>query len=387
MNTNWQIKKLGEICDIINGSTPLRNNKDFWDHGDIPWFTIDDIREQGRVTKYTKQKITKKTFSKTSVRLLPPESVLLCCTASVGEYAITKISLTTNQQFNGLVIKDKKLLDPSFLFYFSSTLKDQLLRLSGKTTIDFIPISRLKGIEIPFPPLSEQHRIVKILDEVLGKIEKAKENTEKNLQNSKDLFESYLQNVFTNPGKNWKEKKIGEVCKVIAGQSPEGRFYNDKREGLPFYQGKKEFSEKFIGEPTTWTTEITKEAEKDDILMSVRAPVGPINFATQKICIGRGLAAIRAGKEIDKDFLFYNLLSKQKKIIGNAGAVFASINKANIESLVILLPSLSEQKAIVAKLDALSEKTKKLEAIYKQKLADLEELKKSVLKKAFNGEL
>ncbi len=93
---------------------------------------------------------------------------------------------------------------------------------------------------------------------------------------------------------SWPTKKLGEVCEVIAGQSPEGRFYNTQGNGLPFYQGKKEFTEKFIGSPTTWTTKITKVALKDDILMSVRAPVGPVNFATEKICIGRGLAAIRA---------------------------------------------------------------------------------------------
>lgn len=166
---------------------------------------------------------------------------------------------------------------------------------------------------------------------------------------------------------NWQTKKLGEVCDVIAGQSPEGKFYNKKEKGLSFYQGKKEFGEKFIGEPTTWTTKITKEALAGDILMSVRAPVGPINFATQKICIGRGLAAIRAGKDIDKDFLFYFLLFSEEKIIGNAGAVFASINKRDIENLEISVPPMAEQKRIVAKLDGLSEQTKKLEGIYRQK--------------------
>ena len=103
------------------------------------------------------------------------------------------------------------------------------------------------------------------------------------------------------------------MCKVIAGQSPEGKFYNDNGIGLPFYQGKKEYGEKYIGAPTTWTTKITKEAEENDILMSVRAPVGPINFATQRICIGRGLAAIRATNLINKEFLFNFLLKHRKR--------------------------------------------------------------------------
>ena len=102
--------------------------------------------------------------------------------------------------------------------------------------------------------------------------------------------------------KGWEVKKLGEVCLVIAGQSPEGKYYNNSGNGLPFYQGKKEFTNKYIGKPTTWTSITTKEAIEGDILMSVRAPVGPINFCTQKICIGRGLAAIRASKFIEKDF-------------------------------------------------------------------------------------
>ncbi len=132
---------------------------------------------------------------------------------------------------------------------------------------------------------------------------------------------------------NWQTKKLGEVCDVIAGQSPEGRFYNKKEKGLPFYQGKKEFGKKFIGEPTIWTSKTTKEALAGDILMSVRAPVGPINFATAKICIGRGLAAIRVGKEINKDFLFNFLKNFESEIVGNAGAVFNSISKSQIEGI------------------------------------------------------
>ena len=73
----------------------------------------------------------------------------------------------------------------------------------------------------------------------------------------------------------WETTTLGKVCKVIAGQSPEGKFYNEKGEGTPFYQGKKEFQEKYIGAPRTWTREVTKAAEAGDILMSVRAPVGP----------------------------------------------------------------------------------------------------------------
>jgi type I restriction enzyme, S subunit len=151
--------------------------------------------------------------------------------------------------------------------------------------------------------------------------------------------------------KGWEIKRLGEVCEVIAGQSPEGKFYNTYGKGLPFYQGKKDFGDKFIQAPTTWTTQTTKIAHEGDILMSVRAPVGPVNFATEEACIGRGLAAIRGRKESDRDFIFYQLLHLQPVIAGKEGAVFASINKSEIAALPIAFAPLPEQRRIVGVLD------------------------------------
>ncbi|MFZ1325105.1 MAG: restriction endonuclease subunit S [Candidatus Contendobacter sp.] len=103
----------------------------------------------------------------------------------------------------------------------------------------------------------------------------------------------------------WQKKSLGDLCEVVAGESPEGKFYNSDGKGMAFYQGKKDFGEKFIQAPKNWRTQTTKVAKEGDVLMSVRAPVGPINFATEEIRIGRGLAAIRSNGELDRDFLFY----------------------------------------------------------------------------------
>lgn len=183
--------------------------------------------------------------------------------------------------------------------------------------------------------------------------------------------------------KNWEVKRLGEVCKVIAGQSPEGKFYNSDGNGMPFYQGKKEYGEKFIGEPTTWTTKITKEAESGDILMSVRAPVGPVNFATQNICIGRGLAAIRAGKKIDKEFLYNFLIMHENEIEGNTGAVFNSINKTQIENIEIPLPPLPEQQRIISILDKAFAAIAKAKANAEQNLKNAKEIFESYLQGVF----
>lgn len=393
---NWQIEKLGEVCDIINGSTPLRSNKEFWDDGDVPWFTIDDIREQGRSIKSTKQKITNKALGKMSARLLPRETVLLCCTASVGEYAITEIELTTNQQFNGLVSKNKKILNPFFLFYFSATLKDQLLGLSGKTTIDFIPISRLKNIEIPLPPLSEQKRIVKILDEVFKNVAKAKENAEKNLKNSKELFESYLQNIFKNPERSWKKKGISDVCEVISGGTPKTNIQK-YWDGNLCWVTPKDLGRVNSDIISDTSRKITQEGLKKSsakllpvgsVILSSRAPIGYVVINAVAMATNQGCKSFICGHQIYNKFLYYFLISNTEYLNSlGSGTTFKEISGGVLKNIKISLPSLSKQKAIVKKLDALSAETKKLEGIYQQKLADLEELKKSVLKSAFAGEL
>lgn len=135
IDPTWETHTLGEVCHILNGSTPSKVEAEYWDNGNIPWFTIDDIRNQGRRIYETSQFITKKALEETSVKLLPPKAVLLCCTASVGEYAIAEIPLTTNQQFNGLVIKDEftdKLL-PDYLFYYAQYFGQSMSRLGGST--------------------------------------------------------------------------------------------------------------------------------------------------------------------------------------------------------------------------------------------------------------
>ena len=124
----WEWVKLGDLCDIINGFTPLKTNPNFWENGTIPWFTIEDIHNQGRRIKHTSKYITTQSLSKNSNRILPPNTILLCCTASVGEYAITEIPLTTNQQFNGLVIKD------CFKKYYSYNVTLSLLSRVTKVT-------------------------------------------------------------------------------------------------------------------------------------------------------------------------------------------------------------------------------------------------------------
>ncbi len=202
-------------------------------------------------------------------------------------------------------------------------------------------ISEFSKIKIPLPPIEVQKEIVEQIEVKQNAINHAKEII-KNLERERRYFGQELRKL-----EDVEMVELGEVAKVISGQSPESKFYNKNQEGLPFYQGKTEFAEMFIGEPKTWTSKTTKIAEKNDILMSVRAPVGPVNIAIQKICIGRGIASIRPVK-IEQMFLFYYLKANEEKIKGSGGAVFDSINRGQIEKIKILFPSLKIQKQLIA---------------------------------------
>lgn len=147
--------------------------------------------------------------------------------------------------------------------------------------------------------------------------------------------------------------KLGEIAEVIAGQSPQSQFYNNNQEGLLFFQGKKDFGERFLQNSNVWTTQITKESYKNDILLSVRAPVGAVNLNPyDKICIGRGLAAIRAK---NFNFLFILMQYNKKMFVGKQGMAFESINTSEIKNIKIPLPPLEIQKQIVAECEKVEE--------------------------------
>ena len=405
MKKGWKTEPLGELCDIRNGSTPSKGNPAFWDGGTIPWFTIDDMREQGREISSTRQRITKSALSETSVKLLPEDSVLLCCTASVGEFAITRIPLTTNQQFNGLVVKNRNQLDPNFLFHYASTLKDELLGLSGKTTIDFIPISRLRDVAVPVPPLAEQQRIVGLLDEAFEGLATAKANAEKNLQNARALFESHLQSVFTQRGPGWVENKLKSITtKIGSGATPRGGEESYKAEGISLIRslnvhdlGFKYAKLAFLDDAQADELSNVEVQPRDVLLNITGASVARCAIVPEDVLparVNQHVSIIRPiADKLDADFLHYLLISKPYKdqllkTGEEGGSTRQAITKAQIQEFSVEYPAtLKEQKTIVAKLDAMLAETQSLARLYERKLAALEALKKSLLHQAFTGEL
>lgn len=187
--------------------------------------------------------------------------------------------------------------------------------------------------------------------------------------------------------RGWRWTRLGEVCKIIAGQSPPGETYRKTPAGLPFFQGKADFG---LRHPVarTWCVSPTKVALPGDILISVRAPVGPTNVADVECCIGRGLAAIRPGPQTDRDFVLAALKFYEGKIAElGSGSTFEAIKREDLESLEIPLPPLDEQKRIAAILSQQMAAVERARAAAQEQLEAINRLPAALLRRAFNGEL
>ena len=183
----------------------------------------------------------------------------------------------------------------------------------------------------------------------------------------------------------WVEVELGEVCNINMGQSPPSSTYNIEKNGLPFFQGKAEFTDLF---PVVrkWCSEPKKIAETDDVLLSVRAPVGATNIANQKCAIGRGLAAI--SYSACHKYIFYYLRSIERKLDEQGtGSTFKAISGGVLKAQIIPLAPLPEQRAIVAKIEKLFSDLDNGIANLKAAKAKLDIYRQAVLKKAFEGEL
>lgn len=177
----------------------------------------------------------------------------------------------------------------------------------------------------------------------------------------------------------WEYKKLGEVCHITMGQSPDGKSINDN-EGVEFHQGKTCFGEHTLGVSNLFSNAPVKLAEAHSVLLCVRAPVGYPNITERKICIGRGLCALHAKEDIDNKFLFYSLLSKQSHFEKNAtGSTFKAISSKVVSNTEIPLPPKSTQLAIVSELDKINE----LIRLKKEQLKDYDNLAQSIFYEMF----
>jgi type I restriction enzyme S subunit len=401
----WEIKRLDDLCKIELGKTPYRADKSFWDNEkktENVWLSIADLlNTDGDIVSDSKEYITDKAAKISKV--VKKGTLLLSFKLTLGRLAFAGRDLYTNEAIAALSIKDEKVIDKYFLYHFLSfydwnAAAESDIKVKGKT----LNKAKLKEIEIPLPPLPEQKRIVSILDECFSVIERSRNNAEQNLKNAKELFESYLQGVFEKKGEGWEEKKLGEVVdKIITG--PFGSMLHQSdyvEEGIPVVNPQNLVDGKIIPLSKTMIDyETFKGLEKyalklGDIVIARRGEMGRCAVVRQEninwLC-GTGSFVIRVNpKKSDSDFLNVILSSnsvKRQLEKSSIGATMSNLNQTILSELPIRMPMIEQQQTIVRQLDALRAETQKLEAVYQKKIADLEELKKSILQKAFSGQL
>ncbi|MBU1718033.1 MAG: restriction endonuclease subunit S [Bacteroidetes bacterium] len=402
MKEGWEIKTLGEVLSIERGGSPRPIDKYITSSPDgINWIKISDATASDRYIFETKEKITKEGLHKT--RMVHDGDFILSNSMSFGRPYIMRTSGCIHDGWLVLKQNGRKIFETDFLYYLLSSpvVFNQFDYLAAGSTVRNLNIALVSSVEVPIPPLPEQRRIVAILDQAFAAIAKAKANAEQNLKNAKELFESYLQGVFEKKGEGWEEKPLEELtdekCTLSYGIVQPGE---EMPNGLPIVRPtdltKKYISNEGLKKIDPKLAEGYKRTTLigDELLLCVRGSTGVVSIALKELEGGnvtRGIVPIRFNpKIINQEFGYYLLVSNyiQKQIKTKTyGAALMQINIGDLRKIQTPFPSLTTQQTIGRQLDALSAKTKKLEAIYQKKIHNLEELKKSVLQKAFSGEL
>lgn len=413
MKQGWEVKTLGELAQIKGGKRVPKGYRLEKKPTNHPYIRVADFNDNGSVDLGDIHFINEEVFNQIKNYTISTKDLYISIAGTIGKTGIIPEELDgANLTENACKLVFRIDVDPKFVYYFTQT-EDFLIQAGLNTRIAAMPklaLARLSTISLLFPKsLPEQQRIVAILDEAFAAIAKAKANAEQNLKNAKELFDSYLQSVFDpstcsgQEGDGWEEKTLGEVCE-LKPQKKEARDKLNETDSVTFLPmedlgvlnkdiiGIKERQLKDVAGSYTYFAD-------NDVLLAKITPC----FENGKIGIARNLIngigfgsseymVFRSKGGVEPSYLYYFLSRNQIREEGKklmTGAVgHKRVSKDWIENYLIPYPvSLKDQQTIVKKLDALSAQTKKLEAIYQQHINDLDELKKAILQKAFNGEL
>lgn len=395
---NWVVKKLGEVYDVRDGthdspkyvkegyalitSKNLKNDSLNYDN-------VNYITEQDYISINKRSKVD-------------VSDVLFAMIGTIGNPIVIKDEPDFAIK-NVALFKVPKNQDSHFLKYYldSSSVIEKMSKDAKGATQKFVGLGYLRNFEIPLPPLPEQQCIVSILDEAFAAISKAKANAEQNLKNAKELFESVLNSLIIDDGK-LKMEKLGDVCEIKGRIGYRGYTVQDlvqKGEGAITLSPSNIQDNKFITDKCTYISWFKYEESPEimvfegDILFvktgSTYGKVALVENLPEKATINPQFVVLKDIKCSNR-FLYFALTTKAFKekvenIVG--GAATPTLSQTNLAEQTIPLPPLKEQLTIVRQLDALRTETIILEAIYQKKIDDLEELKKSILQKAFAGEL
>lgn len=401
MRQRWNRITMLEACDLITCGVAARPK--YVDEG-IPFLSAKNVKK-GQIIYEGYNCITKENHEELTKKNKPlVGDILYTRVGSYGEAAVIEEVIEFSVFVSLTLIKPKKeLLNSYFLKYYLNSNEIKTLAKNSITSsgVGNLNVGTVRKFPVPIPPLPEQQRIVSILDKAFAAIDQAKANAEQNLQNAKELFESYLQGVFENG--DWETSTIQEITRVINGYAFKSKDFKPTHSVKSIKitnVGVKEFVEE---------TDNYLPEEFGETLNKVQVKDGDIVIALTRTIIAAGLkvavvpatydgalvnqrvAALVANEEnVRPSYLYYYLTTK-----GVADYVLAHVNTLmqpnlsinDLKTLPVPLPSTDEQENIVSQLDSMQSKTQKLEAVYQQKMDDLEELRKSILQKAFAGEL
>ena len=399
---NWEYKKLGDVCIFTRGLTYSKNDE-------VETSSNGVLRSNNVDLTTSKLDLTEIKYISDSIIIDDSKKVkkgsLLICTANGSKAHLGKVALIDDDYdyafggFMGLLTPNKDVY-PEYFYYqlISDKYKDFIKSLSDGANINNLKFQDLSKFEIPLPPLEEQKRIVKILDEKFAQLETVKANAKANLQNAKDLFQSQLTKAFSNT--TWEKKRLGDVCaKIVDGthNSPP-----NTREGDYQYITAKNI--KITGIDLSDITYVSKEIhdsiysrcnpEKGDVLLikdGATTGIAVVNELDYEFSLLSSVALLKFDKNILDPYCLAYLLNSDETYkrfrAKMEGAAITRLTLVKIKDFEIPLPPLPEQKRIVEQLDSLSQKVRSLEEIYTKQLANCDELKQAFLAKAFNGEI
>lgn len=378
---NWDKIKLGDLCEVITkGTTPTSIGYNFTDSG-IKFIKVESLTESGEIIPNKVAYIDEACHQALKRSQLKKNDILFSIAGALGRIGIVKediLPANTNQALAIIRLKkDSNALVEFIAKYFNSNIvTDEIDKLRIGAAQQNLSLTQLNNLFVPLPPLPEQQRIVSILDEAFAAIAKAKANAEQNLKNAKELFVSYLQGVFEKKGDGWEEQLLEDCFKMKSGDNltaknmTEGEYPVFGGNGIAGYHNEYNLSGSNV------------------IIGRVGALCGNVRHITENIWLTDNAFKLVDFKfDFDHSFLTYLLNFKNLRSYARQAAQ-PVISNSSLKDVVLNFPKSKEaQQTIVRQLDALRAETQKLEAVYQKKIDDLEELKKSILQKAFTGEL
>lgn len=395
----WEMKTLGEIAEIKGGKRIPKGCSLEIKPTNYPYIRVSDFNDNGSVDIKDIHYITKEIHSLIKNYTISTNDLYISIAGTIGKTGIIpKVLDGANLTENACKLVLKKDIDNKFVYYF--TKSDEFITQAGfNTRVTAMPklaLNRLSTIKILIPPLSEQQRIVAKLDEAFAEIAAAKANIERNLQNCKEVFQCELNAMFANKGKDWKEEKLSKICEVKDGTHDSPKYI---LKGIPFITQKNIKEDGLNFDNIKYINQIDHDkfykrsnVTFGDILISmIGANRGMACIVdSNEIFSIKNVGLIKASKNINSHYLLYYLKSNKSisfiKSFSKGGAQ-EFIGLTELRNFPIITTSQEIQKNIVSRLDKLYFESKQLEQAYQQKLSSLEELKKSILQKAFSGEL